>query len=233
MPLGRPILLVEDDAAIRAVVAELLTAAGDFEVIDAATLAGARHYLEDPDTRIDGVLLDITLPDGDGGQFCAWMRRAGHRMPVIMLTGRAAEVDIVRGLEAGANDYVSKPFRCTELTARLRTQLRIFDDSEHATFTIGPYTFRPAAKTLQDPVRKVRIRLTDKEKQLLRVLYRAGKQPVSRQALMDAVWGYHPAVTTHTLETHIYRLRQKMERDPNNWSLLITTEGGYRLNAAA
>jgi len=232
MPSGRPILLVEDDAAIRAVVAELLTAEGNFEVIDAATLADARHYFETPETRIDGVLLDITLPDGDGSEFCAWMRRTGHRMPVIMLTGRAAEADIVRGLESGANDYVSKPFRCTELTARLRTQLRIFDDSEHATFTIGPYTFRPATKMLQDPARKVRIRLTDKEKNLLRVLYRAGERPVSRQSLMDAVWGYHPGVTTHTLETHIYRLRQKMEQDPANWSLLITTEGGYRLKAA-
>jgi DNA-binding response OmpR family regulator len=133
-------------------------------------------------------------------------------------------------LEAGANDYVVKPFRSAELLARLRAQLRLFEDSEDATFSIGPYVFRPAARLLQDPARKSRIRLTDKEKGLLKVLYRAGARPVPRQKLLQEVWGYNPAVTTHTLETHIYRLRQKIEPDPDNCRLLVTRDGGYQLN---
>ena len=95
------------------------------------------------------------------------------------------------------------------------------------------YTFRPAAKVLQDTVKNRRIRLTEKECSILKFLYRAGGRPVARQVLLNEVWGYNAAVTTHTLETHIYRLRQKIEQDPANASLLLTEGGGYRLDPAA
>lgn len=172
----------------------------------------------------------MTLPDGDGRDFCAELRRQGVRMPIIILTGSDNEADVVRGLDAGANDYVAKPFRIAELLARLRAQLRIFENSEDAVFSIGPYLFRPSSKLLQEPARNRRIRLTEKEAAILKYLYRAGHRPIARQVLLNEVWGYNAAVTTHTLETHIYRLRQKIEPDPTNASLLLTEGGGYRLN---
>ena len=179
------------------------------------------------------ILLDIGLPDGDGRELCAKLRRDGKKMPVIMLTGQDAETDVVRGLDAGANDYIAKPFRLNELLARVRAQLRVFDNSEDAVFTVGPYLFRPSARLLLEPQRNRKIPLTEKESAVLRFLLRAGGRAVPRQELLNEVWGYNSAVTTHTLETHIYRLRQKIEPDPANARLLLTAGGGYRLDATA
>ncbi len=227
---ARPILVVDDDRILRQTLVEQLQLEGEFTVQEAASLAEAREKLKAPDARCDAILLDVTLHDGDGRDFCAELRKEGLCMPIIMLTGSDDEADIVRGLDAGANDYVAKPFRIAELLARLRAQLRLFENSEDAVFTIGPYTFRPSGKLLQDPQKNRRIRLTEKETAILKFLYRAGTRPVPRQVLLNEVWGYNAAVTTHTLETHIYRLRQKIEPDPANASLLITEGGGYRLN---
>ena len=226
----RPILIVDDDPALRATLAEQFDVDGEFTAAEAATAAEAETKIVDGDVRFDAVILDIALPDGDGRDLCMRLRRAGVKIPIIMLTGSDDEADVVRGLEAGANDYVAKPFRLAELLARLRAQLRIFENSEDAVFTIGPYTFRPAAKLLQEPVKNRRIRLTEKEAAILKFLYRAGTRPVPRQVLLNEVWGYNAAVTTHTLETHIYRLRQKIEPDPSNARLLVTEGGGYRLD---
>ncbi len=233
MPGPRPILIVDDDPALRATLAEQLTLDGEFSTSEAGTLAEAEVHLGEAEARFDMILLDIRLPDGDGRDLCLKLRRNGIRTPIIMLTGADAEQDVVRGLDAGANDYIAKPFRLNELLARMRAQLRVFDNSEDAVFTIGPYLFRPAAKMLQDPVRNRKIRLTEKEAAILKFLYRAGGQPVGRQILLNEVWGYNSAVTTHTLETHVYRLRQKIEPDPSNAALLVTEGGGYRLDPAA
>ena len=170
-------------------------------------------------------------PPDDGREFCAKLRRDGKRMPVIMLTGADSERDVVRGLDAGANDYVAKPFRLNELLARLRAQLRVFDHSEDAVFAVGPYVFRPAAKLLLEPAKGRKVRLTGKEVGILKFLYRANGASVPRRVLLDEVWGYNSAVTTHTLETHIYRLRQKIEPDPARARLLLTANGGYGLDA--
>ena len=229
----RPILIVEDDAALRATLAEQITLAGDFRIVEAENAAEAAAKLDAGDARYDAILLDVGLPDGDGREFCAKLRRDGKRMPVIMLTGADAEQDVVRGLDAGANDYIAKPFRIDELLARVRAQLRVFDNSEDAVFTVGPYMFRPAAKLLLEPARNRKIRLTDKESNILKFLYRAAGRPVPRQVLLNEVWGYNSAVTTHTLETHIYRLRQKIEPDPSQLRLLLTEGGGYRLDPVA
>ncbi|MBS0959704.1 MULTISPECIES: response regulator transcription factor [Acetobacter] len=226
---ARPILIVDDDQVLRQTLVEQLQIDGEFSVTEAVSLADARSKLEAPDSRYDSILLDVTLPDGDGRDFCAELRSSGVRVPIIMLTGSDDEADIVRGLDAGANDYVAKPFRIAELLARLRAQLRLFENSEDAVFSIGPYTFRPSVKLLQETTKNKRIRLTEKETAILKFLYRAGTRPVPRQVLLNEVWGYNAAVTTHTLETHIYRLRQKIEPDPANASLLITEGGGYRL----
>jgi len=226
----RPILIVDDDSALRETLAEQLEVDGEFSATEAASIAEAESKLSGPDARFDALILDVTLPDGDGRDLCQGLRRQGLKMPIIMLTGSDDESDVVRGLDSGANDYIPKPFRLAELLARLRAQLRTFENSEDAVFTIGPYTFRPSAKLLQEPTRNRRIRLTEKEAAILKFLYRAGTRPVARQVLLNEVWGYNAAVTTHTLETHIYRLRQKIEPDPANARLLVTEGGGYRLD---
>ncbi|MDG6095736.1 response regulator transcription factor [Acetobacter sp. AN02] len=230
---SRPVLIVDDDRILGQMLVEQLLVDGEFRPVLTESVAAAALALKAPDARYDAIIMDVTLPDGDGRDFCADLRRNGAKMPIIMLTGSDDEADVVRGLDAGANDYVAKPFRIAELLARLRAQLRIFENSEDAVFTVGPYTFRPAAKLLQEPEKNRRIRLTEKEAAILKFLYRAGTRPVPRQVLLNEVWGYNAAVTTHTLETHIYRLRQKIEPDPANATLLLTEGGGYRLNPEA
>jgi DNA-binding response OmpR family regulator len=225
----RPILLVDDDEVLREELASQLGLDGEFQVVEAGTVAQAEARIASGDPRYDALILDVGLPDGDGRDLCASLRKQGVRTPIIMLTGSDEEADVVRGLDSGANDYIAKPFRLGELLARLRAQLRSFENSEDAVYTIGPYSFRPSAKLLQEPLRNRRIRLTEKEAAILKFLYRAGSKPVARQVLLNEVWGYNAAVTTHTLETHIYRLRQKIEPDPANARLLITEGGGYRL----
>jgi DNA-binding response OmpR family regulator len=230
MASERPVLIVDDDQALRETLVEQFAVDSEFIAAEAACIAEADTLLALPESRFDAVILDVGLPDGDGRDYCVRLRGEGHRMPIIMLTGSAGENDVVRGLDSGANDYISKPFRLAELLARLRAQLRSFESSEDAVFAIGPYTFRPSAKLLQDPVNSRRIRLTEKEAAILKFLYRAGTRAVGRQVLLNEVWGYNASVTTHTLETHIYRLRQKIEPDPANARLLLTEGGGYRLD---
>ena len=231
MPGQHPILVIDDDDALRAALIEQLVQNGEFDPAEASSIAEAEAKLAGADSRYDALLLDVGLPDGDGADFCRKLRRQGAKMPIIMLTGSAEEADVVRGLDAGASDYIAKPFRLNELLARLRAQLRSFENSEDAVFSIGPYIFRPAVRQLQQPDKNRRIRLTDKETAILKYLYRAAGKPVARQVLLNEVWGYNAAVTTHTLETHVYRLRQKIEADPTTSRLLLTEGGGYRLNA--
>lgn len=230
MAAGHPILIVDDDDALRETLAEQLQIDGEFVVTEAATIADADRMLNPKEARFDLLILDVGLPDGDGRDFCQKLRQKGVKLPIIILTGSDDDNDVVRGFESGANDYVAKPFRLAVLLARLRRQLSSFENSEDAVFPIGPYVFRPAAKLLEEKVRNKRIRLTEKEASILKYLYRAGKRPVARQVLLNEVWGYNAAVTTHTLETHIYRLRQKIEPDPANSKLLLTETGGYRLD---
>ncbi len=233
MPNRHPVLVIDDDQVLRAELLEQLAADGEFAPDGAGSIEEASALLGVADTRFDAILLDVGLPDGDGRDFCKKLRLSGLKIPIIILTGSAAESDVIRGLDSGANDYITKPFRLNELLARLRAQLRSFESSEDAVFTIGPYVFRPAAKQLLEPLKNRRIRLTDKEAAILKFLYRAAGRPVARQVLLNEVWGYNAAVTTHTLETHVYRLRQKIEPDPAASRLLLTEGGGYRLDPMA
>jgi len=226
----RPILIVDDDGALRETLAEQLEVDGEFTAHEAASLAEAEARLAAPEARFDALILDVTLPDGDGRDLCARLRRQGLKMPIIMLTGSDEEGDVVRGLDAGANDYIAKPFRLGELLARLRAQLRIFENSEDAVFTIGPYTFRPSAKLLQDPSRNQCIRLSQQEAKILKYLCRVGPRPISRQVLLNEIWGYSAAADTRTLETHIYRLRQKIEPAPSRSRFLVRVGIGYMLD---
>jgi len=224
---GKKILLVDDDAALRRSLAEQLTLHEEFETVEADTAAAGLSAARQ--ATFDAVLLDVGLPDMDGRDLCRLLRRDGVKCPIIMLTGHVSDADTILGLDSGANDYVAKPFRLGVLMARLRAQLRQFEASDDAVFQVGPYSFNPAAKLLLDDGGKRKIRLTEKETQILKYLYRQGDRVVGRDVLLGEVWGYNAAVTTHTLETHVYRLRQKIERDPAKAEILVTEPGGYRL----
>lgn len=222
----RKILLVDDDADLREALADQLVLTDDFDVFEASDGAGALAKVKEQ--AYDLVVLDVGLPDLDGRELCRLMRKNGVKCPILMLTGHATDSDTILGLDAGANDYVAKPFRFPVLLARIRAQLRQHEQSEDAVFTIGPYSFRPSTKLLVDEADR-KIRLTEKETNILKYLYRADERVVSRDVLLHEVWGYNAGVTTHTLETHIYRLRQKIEPDPSNARILVTESGGYRL----
>jgi DNA-binding response OmpR family regulator len=230
MSAKRSILIVEDDAAVQEVLADHLAGELGFTIFTAETLDEAAKVINDEHRRFDAIILDVGMPDGDGRDFCANLRQKGHKMPVIMLTGRDGERDIVRGFDSGASDYIAKPFRLNELLARLRAQWRVFDSSDEAIFSLGPFIFHPSKKLLHDPNKNRRIRLTSKEVEILKYLYRSEDRRVDREILLHELWGYNAAATTHTLETHIYRLRQKIEADPRFPSLLVFDRGGYRLN---
>jgi len=226
MATSRRILIVDDDPELRGMLTEQLALHQEFEAegVETATLALEAAKRE----RIDLIIMDVGLPDLDGREAVRILRSEGFKAPVIMLTGQDSESDTVLGLESGANDYVTKPFRFAVLLARIRSQLRQHEASEDAVFTIGPYSFRPAAKLLLND-KGGKVRLTEKETAILRYLYRADQQSVSREVLLQEVWGYNSGVTTHTLETHIYRLRQKVEQDAAKPAILVTDAGGYKL----
>ena len=226
MAMAKRILVVDDDPDLREALADQLMMMEDFDVFEAETgqagLERAKGELHDL------IILDIGLPDIDGREICRLMRKQGVKCPVLMLTGHASDSDQILGLDSGANDYVAKPFRFPVLLARIRAQLRQHEQSEDAVFQIGPYSFQPGSKIMIDEAER-RVRLTEKETNILKFLYRAGGRTVERDVLLREVWGYNAEVTTHTLETHIYRLRQKIEEDPTNARILVTETGGYRL----
>lgn len=226
MSTVKKILIIDDDDALRESLAEQFALHDEFLPISSATGTDGIHAVKNE--HIDLVLLDVGLPDIDGREACKMMRKNGFKSPIIMLTAHDSDADAILGLESGANDYVTKPFRFGVLLARVRAHLRQHEQSEDAIFTIGPYTFKPSSKILvhQD---QSKIRLTEKETAILKYLYRANDQVVGRDVLLHEVWGYNSGVTTHTLETHIYRLRQKIEREPSNAEILVTETGGYKL----
>ena len=226
MPNTRKILVVDDDSVFRDALTEQLGLHQEFEALTAEN--GSKGVQAAKEGQIDLVIMDVGLPNIDGREAVRILRRNGFKAPIIMLTGHDTDSDTILGLESGANDYVTKPFRFAVLLARIRTQLRQHEASENAIFTIGPYTFWPALKLLLNQEGS-KLRLTEKETSILRYLYRAGERPASRERLLQEVWGYNSGVTTHTLETHIYRLRQKIEEDAAAPAILVTEAGGYKL----
>jgi DNA-binding response OmpR family regulator len=223
----RTILVVDDDDDLRATLVEQLSLYEEFNVLQEANATKA--VVTARGSIIDLLIMDVGLPDMDGREAVKLLRKGGFKAPIIMLTGHDTDADTILGLEAGANDYITKPFKFAVLLARIRVQLRQHEQSEDAVFTVGPYTFKPSQKLLLDQ-RGGKVRLTEKEANIIRFLYRADRKPVPRDTLLQEVWGYNSNVTTHTLETHVYRLRQKIERDPQRAEILVTDSGGYRLN---
>ncbi len=229
----RKIVLVDDDPSLTDALVEQLELYEEFDAEALNDPAEAMRRLQSASADasavpVDLLIMDVDLGSMDGREAVRMLRAKGFSAPVIMLTGHDSDADTILGLEAGANDYVTKPFRFAVLLARIRAQLRQHESSEDATFRVGPYTFKPAAKLLLTDDDK-KVRLTEKEVAILRYLYKAGRKPIARDTLLKEVWGYNAGVTTHTLETHVYRLRQKIEPDPANARLLVTEAGGYKL----
>lgn len=223
---ARTILLVDDDDDLRETLLEQLSLYEEFSLLQEPTATKGVHAARNG--QVDLLIMDVGLPDMDGREAVKLLRKGGFKAPVIMLTGHDTDSDTILGLEAGANDYVTKPFRFAVLLARIRAQLRQHEHSEDATFIVGPYLFKPSQKLLTTEDGR-KIRLTEKEAAIIRYLYRAGQKVVTRDVLLEEVWGYNSGVTTHTLETHVYRLRQKIERDPSNAEILVTENGGYKI----
>ena len=223
----KKVLLIDDDEDLREALSEQLLMTEDFDVHEGSSGAEA---LEKVKQHIyDLLVLDVGLPDTDGRELCRLIRKQGVKCPILMLTGHDTDSDTILGLDAGANDYITKPFKFPVFLARMRAQLRQHELSEDAIFVLGPYTFKPSLKLLVTSDNK-KIRLTEKETNILKFLYRSTEDVVPRDILLHEVWGYNAGVTTHTLETHIYRLRQKIEPDPGKARLLVTENGGYRLS---
>jgi DNA-binding response OmpR family regulator len=226
MAKASKVLIIDDDPELRDALTEQFSLHEEFEAVAAEN--GSKGVQAAKAGQIDLIIMDVGLPDIDGREAARILRKSGFKAPIIMLTGHDTDSDTILGLESGANDYVTKPFRFAVLLARIRAQLRQHEASEDAVFTIGPYTFRPSSKLLLNP-KGSKVRLTEKETSILRYLYRAGEQPVPRETLLQEVWGYNSGVTTHTLETHIYRLRQKIEQDAAVPVILVTEARGYKL----
>ncbi len=225
MPTGLRIVLAVADAAERAALAERL-ADGGFAVTAPPGMPDLGAALADA----AGLVLDARLALPDAPALCAALRRAGHTLPILVLHD-GIDGQVVRCLDAGANDAIARPVRALELVARVRAQLRHHGASAGTALTVGPYLFRPDQRELEEPSGRM-IRLTATEASILRFLHRAGGSVVTRQVLLHEVWGYRDGVTTHTVETHIYRLRRKIEPDPRHRRLLLCEDSGYRLDVS-
>src|SRR5665213_1924140 len=180
MPAQKRVLLVDDDTMLRGSLAEQLAADGSYTVVEAGSCEDGRALAQDG--LYEFMILDIGLPDGDGRALCREFRDKGVSCPIILLTGAESDADTIEGLKAGANDYVTKPFRFAVLMARVHAHLRSHGHSEDAQYRIGPYTFRPSAKLLIDAAAR-KIRLTEKETNILKFLHRSG-ETVQRETLL-------------------------------------------------
>lgn len=221
------ILLVDDDDDLRENLAMQLSFHEEFKTQQCDNGKSGIETVKDQD--FDLIILDVGLPDIDGREVCRMMRKTGINTPIIMLTANASEADTILGLDAGANDYVTKPFKFGILLARVRAHLRQHLISEDASYPVGHYVFKPGDKILTDEETGEKIRLTEKETSILKFLKRAEGATISREKLLNEVWGYNANVTTHTLETHIYRLRQKIEFDESKAKIILTESGGYSM----
>lgn len=227
MKRGTKILIVDPNIQQRDATA-LQLGLHDYEVIEAST---AGEGIDAAVSLRPGlIMLDVDLPDMDGRGACRIMRRRGVTSPILIVTEKSSDPDIILGLESGANDYVTRPIRFDVLLARAQTHLKFHGQTFSAAFKLGPYEFRPSAKMLVDTNQR-RIRLTVKETDILAYLLQADGRKVRREELLAEVWGYNTRVNTHTLETHMYRLRQKIEPNPRFMRFLLTEDGGYVLRA--
>tara|TARA_B100000886_G_scaffold199705_1_gene137712 strand:- start:7 stop:735 length:729 start_codon:yes stop_codon:yes gene_type:complete len=226
LPLSTRILLVDDDYYLRSVLSSQLRNKGVMAFAEASRASEAFEQIET--FKPDLILLDMELPDGNGLDICQRLRADGFQKPIIMLTGQMNEEDIVKGLEKGASDYIAKPMRFNELFSLVCAQLRQSKASDDVRFVTQRFEFQPNKKTLTYLDTHGVIFLTAKETMMLKKLFQSWPKTISKEDLLSEVWGYQNMLATHTLETHIYRLRKKIARFTEA-PLVETTQGGYRL----
>jgi DNA-binding response OmpR family regulator len=225
------ILIIEDELPMRTALKDVLEAEG-YRVLTAADGdIGLRRAL---DEKPDLVLLDLMMPKLDGYSLCAELRRLNNPVPVLMLTAKGQLEDRVKGLDAGADDYLVKPFSTEELLARVRAVLRRVQKPSRnlRTLTLGDVRVDFAQQQAWRG-RKL-LHLTAKEFAMLRLLAESNGEPVSRERFLDIVWGYAVFPTTRTVDTHVATLRSKIERNPDEPRWIKTVHGiGYRLERSA
>jgi len=221
------VLVVDDDEPLREALSSQLDMHEGYDVLQAGTGADAIERARA--TTFDTILLDLMLPDLDGREVCRILRRNGNATPVIVLTAATSEADEILSLDAGANDVVTKPFRIAVLLARVRAHMRQYASSADAAFTVGPYLYKPGARLLVERDSSREVALSDTENSILRLLCRAAGAAVTRQELYEQIWGFKAPLDTHTLQTHVYRLRRKIETDPGEPRILLSEHQGYRL----
>ena len=222
-------MLIDDDDMVRQVLRQQFEQEGVLAIHEAGDAQTALDTIDD--FAPDMLLLDVQLPDGNGFDICRKLRNRGFDKPILMLTGQDSEDDIVQGLEAGANDYIAKPMRMGELLARMKTHLRQHKLTDDARFQIHGLDFVPSQKTMSSRETGAKIILTEKETMILKMLNKNAPDTVSREVLLSEIWGFQKGLTTHTLETHIYRLRQKLTR-LTEASIIATAQDGYYLIAS-
>ena len=222
------ILLINNDKDLGEALVFQLTLVEKYQIIET-------RYENNELAQINNNFCDLVIINSQssalkGCNLTKSLRLAGYKKPIIMLINQNSNLDIPDGQNHKADEYIIKPFRYPVLLKSIETQLHKFKKSENTQYSIGNYIFKPNSKILESNKNRS-IRLTEKENNILKFLYKNLGNTVSRETLLHEVWGYNSKVTTHTLETHIYRLRQKIEDDPSNACFLITEPGGYKLHS--
>ncbi len=223
----KTILFVSDALLLKELLLDQLQKQGEYlleeslSVTEAISLIVKEHF--------DCILIDSSLADVSLSNLCKNIRQEGVRSPIILVAEELGEDVAIVALDAGANDYVLKPFKINVLVAKIRSNIRQFEQSEFAILRFGRFSFKPGDKILLNNSSKEEVRLTDKETAIIKLLYLSGGEVVTRATLLEEVWGYNTTLTTHTLETHIYRIRQKVGNASSGQDFIATESEGYRM----
>ena len=223
----KTILFVSEALLLKELLLDQLQKQGEYlleeslSVTEAISLIVKEHF--------DCILIDSSLADVSLSNLCKNIRQEGVRSPIILVAEELGEDVAIVALDAGANDYVLKPFKINVLVAKIRSNIRQFEQSEFAILRFGRFSFKPGDKILLNNSSKEEVRLTDKETAIIKLLYLSGGEVVTRATLLEEVWGYNTTLTTHTLETHIYRIRQKVGNASSGQDFIATEAEGYRM----
>ena len=223
----KTILFVSEALLLKDLLLDQLQKQGEYlleeslSVTEAISLIVKEHF--------DCILIDSSLADVSLSNLCKNIRLEGVQSPIILVAEELGEDVAIAALDAGANDYVLKPFKINVLVAKIRSNIRQFEQSEFAILRFGRFSFKPGDKILLNNSSKEEVRLTDKETAIIKLLYLSGGEVVTRATLLEEVWGYNTTLTTHTLETHIYRIRQKVGNASSGQDFIATESEGYRM----
>lgn len=226
LALSSRIFIVDNNSLLSATLCQQLALEGFNDVIEVGIADSLDNML--CSLNPDLVLLNFQMPESISIDICRKLRRNGFSKSIVMLIAKGADNAIALGLEAGADDYITKPFRMVELLALIRSQLCRLQKNDDMRFEIGSLSFAPANKTLSEIGSESMLTLTEKETTILKFLYQAFPNDISKAQILAEIWGFKNTVSTHTLETHIYRLRQKITQLTDK-QVVLTTEKGYRL----